>query len=143
MMHIKTLLACGALTALATGCGQTGRTITLSQHFRECTIHANALPSAERGENQRLSDVMDAAAGSVFSQNASMWTETLGNEEGTGHNSTSVPVDIDVPLNQNKASGAGSAAGSVADKALGLLKSKGDGAEKKTDPPDCADGSCD
>ena len=144
------------IETMLTGCGQTGRTITNNQRFDRCTIYANALPSAERGAEQRLSDPMDAASGSVFSQNASMWTETAGNEEGTGRNSTSVPVDIDVPLNQNKATGGGittgAAIGALADKAIGALgggdgnstPAAGGGGSAREDarPPDCPDGNC-
>jgi len=71
--------------------------------------------------------------------NQHIWTDTAGNEEGTGRNPVSVPVDVSVPLNQNKASGTGAAAGALADKALGAHT----GAGSNSTPADCPDGNCD
>jgi hypothetical protein len=149
MMKLFTLLFCGALCAFLVGCGQTGRTITQTQNFDRCTIYANARPAAATGDEQCISDVGVPASGSVLSQGGGIWTQTQGNEEGTGRNSTPITTTATIPAGSTT-TGRGAALGAVIDKGADALKggdSTGGNAgvlspSSGSTTDDCADGSC-
>jgi len=145
------------LTVTLCGCGQTGRTITNNMHIDRSTIYATPgiAGASAMGEFALPTDTIRDARGGLFQQNSTMWVENSGTEEGTGRNSTSIPVDVDVPLNQTKGGGTGNtvggAIGVLADKTIDALGGGGDSstpavgdgtARGDTRPPACPDGNC-
>ena len=100
MKKLLTLAALAALCAALAGCnmlpGQTGRSINITQNFRNCEIKANAMPTAELGEEMTTADTQGAASGSVFSPSGTIWTQAGGDEGG---NSASQSMDIKATAN--------------------------------------------
>ncbi len=119
-----------ALCVLLGGCGQTGRTQSLTNNFRDCTITIG--PAA--GETAAEGDItVNPVPVGAFNNVAHMWTDTSGVEEGTGRNSTPIDLQAEVPINKNEISGDSA----LASKAASLLP---DGASSAA--ADCPDGAC-
>ena len=128
--------ACGAL--FLQGCGQTGRTQSLANTFRECVFHVNTTPAGTNNTDFVLNPAGSAQGGVVFNA-AHMWTDTSGTEEGTGRNTTPVTTTATLPANT-----AAAALGTLSADALaaGLKRLDAGNAGGAGATGDCADGDC-
>jgi len=113
MKKLLTLTALAALCAALAGCAQTmpspqtGRSVTINQTFNRCLIKGNnAMPAAEKGGEQSLSDTM-AAAGDFLSPKGGVWSQS---ETDGGQISTpTAATDVSPTTSMNYGGGGGDA----------------------------------
>ena len=99
MKKILTTLAAAVAVAVLAGCGLTGRNIDSNIVFKG-PVHYYGGGLAKTNAFDDVTHPGNLQGLVVVNQH--LWTDTAGNEEGTGRNTPNFPMDLNLNMNQNK-----------------------------------------